>query len=179
MKNIVYFDLETQRSIRDVGGDDFIRNLGISIGVSYSTLTGEYRIYSEKQVPLLIEELKQADLVIGYNILRFDYVVLQGYDDFFDYEQLPTLDLMEDLRKTLQFRLGLDSVASASLGLEKTSDGLQALKWFKEGKFMEIAEYCCYDVKITKLVHEFGMSAGQIFFRNRMGLLQAVPVNWK
>ncbi|MCK7473072.1 MAG: RNA polymerase sigma factor [Rhodopseudomonas palustris] len=40
---------------------------------------------------------------------------------------------------------------------------MQALRWWKEGKLLEIAEYCCFDVKITKDVHEFGRAKGEVF----------------
>jgi len=40
--------------------------------------------------------------------------------------QLPTLDLMVDLQNKLQHRLSLDSIATATFGVEKTAEGLQA-----------------------------------------------------
>ena len=95
-----------------------------------------------------------------------------------DLNQAPTLDLLVDLQKTLNHRLSLDAVATASLGVEKTAEGLQAIEWFKEGKLMEIAEYCCFDVKITKLVHEFGVQHKQIFYTNRFGNKLSTPVDW-
>lgn len=175
--NIVYFDIETQRSAEEVGGWDKISRMGMSVGVTYSTQRGDYRIYSEKMVNDLIQELQRADLVVGFNNLRFDYEVLHGYTAY-DMSQLPTLDLLVELQKTLQHRLSLDSVAEATLGLEKTSDGLQAIRWFREGKLLEIAEYCCFDVKITKLVHEYGKEHRQLFFKNRLGVKVTVPVSW-
>ena len=48
MKNIVYFDLETQKSADEVGGWDKIRDMRMSVGVTYSTGRGGYRIYGEK-----------------------------------------------------------------------------------------------------------------------------------
>lgn len=177
MKNIVYFDLETQKSAEEVGGWHRIRDMRMSIGVTYSTARGGYRIYGESQVNALIEELRRADLVVGFNQLRFDYEVLHGYT-VLDLTQVPTLDLLVELQKTLNHRLTLDSVASATLGTEKTADGLQALRWFREGRLMEIAEYCCYDVKITRMVHEFGRDRRQVFFTNRNGQTVAVPVSW-
>ncbi len=178
MKNIVYFDVETQKSADEVGGWHRIRDMRMSVGVTYSTKRGDYKIYGERQVHDLMEELRRADLVVGFNSLRFDYEVLQGHNDFFDYTQLPTLDMLVDLQKVLQHRLSLDSVAHATLGVEKTSEGLQAIRWFREGKLMEIAEYCCYDVKITRLVHEFGMTHKQVYFTNKFGKKIAVPVSW-
>ena len=59
MKNIVYFDLETQKSAEDDGGWGNIRDMRMSVGVTYSTARGDYRIYGEPQVNDLIEELAQ------------------------------------------------------------------------------------------------------------------------
>ena len=177
MKNILYFDLETQKSADEVGGWDRIREMRMSIGVTYSTARGEYRIYGEKQVDELLTELQRADLVVGFNNLRFDYEVLHYYT-VFDLRQIPTLDVLVELQKKLQHRLSLDSVATATLGVEKTAEGMQAIRWFREGRMMEIAEYCCYDVKITRLVHEFGARHRQLYYKDRFGRKLVVPVGW-
>jgi DEAD/DEAH box helicase domain-containing protein len=176
-KNIVYFDLETQKSAEDVGGWDKISAMRMSVGVTYSTATGGYRIYGEKQVDDLIKELQRADLVVGFNNLRFDYEVLHGYTTM-DLRQLPTLDMLVELQNKLQHRLSLDSIATATFGVEKTAEGLQAIEWYRQGKLMDIAEYCCYDVKLTKLVHEFGVNYRQLHYHNRFGKKQTVPVSW-
>lgn len=178
MKNIVYFDLETQKSAAEAGGWSHISRMRMSVGVTYSTARDQYRIYDEKHVNDLLADLQRADLVVGFNILRFDYEVLHGYTAL-DLRQLPTLDIMVDLQNKVQHRLSLDAIAQATFGLEKTSDGMQALRWFKEGKLLEIAEYCCYDVKLTRLVHEFGARNGYIFYNDRFGRKISVPVSWK
>jgi len=177
MRNIVYFDLETQKSADEVGGWDQINRMGMSVGVTYSTARGEYEIYAEKRVDELIAELRRADLIVGFNHLRFDYEVLHGYTAF-DLRQLPTLDLLVELQNRLQHRLSLEAIATATFDLEKTADGLQAIHWYRQGKLLEIAEYCCYDVKLTRLVHEYGQQHRQLFYRNRFGEKLAVPVNW-
>ena len=64
------------------------------------------------------------------------------------------------------------------MGVEKTAEGLQAIRWFKEGRLSDIAEYCCYDVKITRLVHEYGMAHRQLFYKNKFGGKLSVPVSW-
>ena len=46
-----------------------------------------------------------------------------------------------------------------------------------EALLLEIAEYCCYDVKITKLVHEYGVHHRQLHYNNRFGKKLTVPVN--
>jgi DEAD/DEAH box helicase domain-containing protein len=177
MKNIVYFDLETQKSADEVGGWNNIQRMGMSVGVTYSTAQVAYRIYGEKQVDELVRELQRADLVVGFNNLRFDYEVLHGYTAL-DLRQLPTLDMLVDLQAKLQHRLSLDAIATATFGVEKTAEGMQAIEWFKAGKLLEIAEYCCYDVKLTKLVHEYGLQNRQLHYCNRFGKKMTVPVNW-
>ena len=177
MKNIVYFDLETQKSAEEVGGWDKISRMGMSVGVTYSTARGDYRIYGEGQVNDLLKELQRADLVVGFNNLRFDYEVLHGYTAL-DLRQLPTLDMLVELQTRLQHRLSLDAVATATFGVEKTAEGMQAIYWFREGRLMDIAEYCCYDVKITRLVHEYGTQNHQVHYLNRFGKKLTVAVSW-
>ena len=176
MKNIVYFDLETQLTANDVGGWDRKADMKISLGVTYSTATGQYEIFSEKRVPELIETLSKADLVIGYNNRRFDYEVLMGYTILDLAHHLPTLDLLEVVEKAAGHRLSLDSIATATLGVGKTGDGLDAIRWWREGKLMEIAQYCCFDVKVTKLVHEYAMAHGELHFIDRFSRKQTLKI---
>lgn len=177
-KNLVYFDLETQRSAYDVGGWHNTPKMGLSIAVTYSTKRGSYQIYTEKEVNDLIKELQRADKVIGFNVIKFDYAVLSPYS-LFDLSQVPTLDLMVSLEKKIGHRVSLDSVAEASLGVGKTADGMAALKWWKQGKLKEIAEYCCFDVKTTMLLHEFGVENGKVFYvHSKTGLTKEIPVSW-
>ncbi|MDI9401373.1 MAG: ribonuclease H-like domain-containing protein [Verrucomicrobiota bacterium] len=178
MKNIVYFDLETQRSAEEVGGWGYADRMGMSIGVTYSTARGSYQIYDEAHVMDLIHELQRADLVVGYNHCGFDYKVLMGYYPMDLCAIIPSLDMLEEVQKFISHRLKMDSLAQITLGVEKTAEGLQALRWFKEGKLLEIAEYCCFDVKITRLLYEYGLKHGRLYYLNRNGKIMAVPASW-
>lgn len=176
--DIVYFDLETQRTANDAGGWDRKHDMGMSIGVTYSCRLGEYRVYTEKTVNALIDQLVHADLVVGYNVVNFDYEVLMGYTILDLPHQCRTLDLMIDIETKLGHRLGLDAVASATLQVGKTGDGLDAIRWWREGRLMEIAEYCCFDVKCTKLVHEHGIAHRQLHYTDRFQQRKSVAVEW-
>jgi DEAD/DEAH box helicase domain-containing protein len=185
-RNIVYFDLETQRSFNDVGGATHKDKMGISIAVTYSTARGTYDIYAEKDMERLGEELVRADLVVGWNHLQFDYPVLQPYIFHTLADQTVNLDMMFDLEQQLGFRLKLDSVASATLGTGKTADGLDALRWWQEHKksgefepLRKIAEYCAYDVKVTKCVHEYALAHGHLKYDDRSGNIVEIEVGWK
>lgn len=177
-KDIVYFDLETQRTANDAGGWDQKAKMGMSLGVTYSTRLGEYQIFTEKDVDALINQLVRADLVVGFNVISFDYEVLMAYTIMDLPSRCRTLDLLVEIEKALGHRVGLDSVASASLGIGKTADGLDAIRWWREGRMLEIAEYCCYDVKCTKVVHEFGIQNGLVHYFDKSARKQSVAVKW-
>jgi len=105
--------------------------------------------------------------------------VLQPYISW-NLKSLPTLDLMDDVKKSLGHRLYLDSLADATLGIRKSGDGLQALRWYKEGKMDEIKKYCLKDVEITKNLYEFGKKNGHVLFYSRdTGGRTAIPVAWE
>jgi DEAD/DEAH box helicase domain-containing protein len=176
--NLVYFDLETQKSAAEVGGWHNKRAMKLALGVTYSTARGTYEIYREEEVNRLLQELQRADRVIGFNVIDFDFEVLAPYS-VFDLSQVPVLDLMQDIEKIIGLRVGLDAIAEQTLGCGKTADGLEALKWWKEGKLGQIAQYCCYDVKATRLVHEFGRQYGCVFyFSKKTQRREKVMVNW-
>ena len=171
------FDVETQRSAQEVGGWHRADLMGISCAVVYDSKSETFFEYLEDQVPILIEQLKRFELVIGFNIKRFDFHVLGGYSDF-DFRELPTLDILEEVHKRLGYRLSLDHLASVTLGKKKTADGLQALKWWKQGRTQEIIDYCKADVKITKDLFQYGQKNGYLLFMNKAKNTVRLPVDW-
>lgn len=177
-KDIVYFDLETQRTAGDVGGWGNKHKMGISVACTYSTKLGEYRCYLEDETQELIDQLMKADLVVGFNHISFDYEVLMAFTVLELREQLQSLDLMVDLEKRLGHRLKLDAVATATLGTSKTADGLEAIRWWQQGKILDIARYCCFDVKVTKCIHEYGMKHGHVKYLDRSRREVKVEVDW-
>jgi DEAD/DEAH box helicase domain-containing protein len=177
--DIVYFDLETQRTFNDVGGYDKKAAMGMSLGVTYSTAEQKYEIFSEARADALVARLQKADLVVGYNTINFDYEVLMGYVAIDLAHALTSLDLLVEIEKVIGRRLKLEDVAQGSLGVGKVAGGLDAIRWYREGRFMEIAEYCCYDVKVTKLVHEYALKHGVLHYLDRFGQKQEIPLNWK
>src|ERR1700724_4892553 len=165
--DIVYFDLETQRTANDAGGWNKKRDMGMSVGVTYSTKLRQYRIYSEQRVNDLVNHLLRADLVVGFNILNFDYEVLMGYTILDLPHQLRTLDILLEIEKRIGSKPNLDNLAMATLGVGKTAAGVDAIKWWREKRVLDIAQYCCFDVKVTKMVHEFGTANRELFYPDK------------
>ena len=177
--NLVFFDLESQNLFDDVGGRENIDKLRVACGVTWSTQKNDFSVYWEKDVPALIDELRSATRVIGFNLKGFDYLVLQPYAPEFRFASIPTLDMLLELQKILGFRVSLDSIASASLGATKTADGIKSVEWFRAGELDKVAEYCKADVDITRRVYEFGRDNGHIFYKSRLGSKLRVDVKWK
>ena len=176
--DIVYFDLETQRTANDVGGWGKKHEMGMSLGVTYSSKDNCYEIFGEDRAEQLVRRLQRADLVVGFNHVRFDYDVLMAYTILDLRENLVSLDLLQEVERIVGHRLKLEDIAQATLGVGKTADGLDAIRWWREGKVLEIAKYCCFDVKVTRLVHEYGAANKKIFFNDRFGRKQSLDVDW-
>jgi DEAD/DEAH box helicase domain-containing protein len=171
------FDLETQLSAADVGGWHRADQMRISCAVLYDSREQAYLNFGEDQVGDFIDRLKQFELVIGFNIKRFDYRVLSGYSAF-DFNRLNTLDILEDIHEHLGFRISLAHLAEVTLDTRKTADGLQALEWWKEGRIDEIVAYCRQDVRITRDLYLFGKNNGYLLFNTKAGETIRIPVNW-
>ena len=163
---IVTFDLETQKSASDVGGWQNTHLMRISVAVIFDSVEKRFFSYTEDQVDALLRRLEDADLVVGFNIKRFDYSVLKAYTGK-DLKALATFDILEDLYRRLGFRLGLDHLAAETLNQGKSADGLQALEWFKKGEMEKLTEYCRHDVEITRDLFEYGLKNGHVIYRSK------------
>ncbi len=172
------FDLETQYLADEVGGWNHIRDMRMSVAVTYCPDCDRFTTYYEQDAAQLVAALNAADLVIGYNIVRFDYEVLLGYTLFPVSDGTRTLDLMIPLYETLGFRPKLEDLASATLGVGKLGNGLDAVRWFREGNLERLAQYCKQDVQVTYDLYKFGKERGYVLLRDRYKGDVRVPVNW-
>ena len=175
---IQYFDLETQKSADEVGGWGNIHKMRLAVGVVWDSIDQDYFVYEEKDAKTLVEKLQAADLVIGFNVIGFDYTVLQPYSDF-DLQELNTFDMLVDVKKLLNFRLSLNHLAQHTLNAKKSADGLMSLQWYKEGKIDKIIHYCKHDVEITRDLFLYGEEHGYVNYQSRSGNPLQLEVNWK
>ena len=176
-KKVVFFDLETQKLAQDVGGWKNIRRMQLSVGVVHTEAHG-FLTFTEETVSDLINLLKTADLVVGFNHLRFDYEVLRAYTNE-NLEALPNLDILADVEASLGFRLSLDHLAQYTLGKNKSAAGTDAVKWFREGRMDLLEQYCRDDVAITRDLYLFGVGNGFLRYKRKGGRTDKVPVQWQ
>ena len=186
MNRILYFDLETKYSADEVGGWGNIEDMGMSIGVIWDTLDEKFHVYIEHQIKEMVDHFYRADQIVGFNHVGFDYRVVAGvrYADSHERSRLHTelaglknFDMLLELKKLLGHRLKLESIARPTLGIGKSADGLQALKWYKEGKLDKIIAYCKVDVEVTRDVHLYALENGKLHYDSRSGI-KTVSVDW-
>lgn len=176
--NILVLDLETQRSFKEVGKQNLHR-LRISIVGTYDYLTQSYESYEEKDLLRLEKRIRETELIVGFNIRRFDLPVLAPYL-FMPVEGLPVLDLLETVEKVRGHRASLDSIAQPTLKLRKSGTGMDALSLFQEGKMEELRRYCLDDVRLTKEVYDYGRANGKIYFTSTWDYkTYEIPVHWQ
>lgn len=180
--NWVYFDVETERSAEEVGGWRNIEQLGLAVAVTCATRddnAGEpvFKTFRREAIDDLLKELQSADCVVGFNTRGFDFRVLQPFADF-DLRALPNFDLMLDLKAIAGFRPGLGNCCEATFGEQKSSNGLESLQWWREGRHQEVIDYCRQDVLLTRRLHEYGARNGHVKCREKTGKTRVLPVSW-
>lgn len=160
----IVFDLETQNIFQEVGSSDPTA-LDISVATVYDSETNKYTTVTIDEIEQLWPIIEQADALVGYNSNHFDIPLLNKYYPG-DLTQIKSIDLLEDIKLSLGRRVRLDSVAQATVGAKKSADGLQAVRWWKEGNIADIKKYCEQDVRVTKEVFEFARKNGFVKFKD-------------
>lgn len=177
--NEVFLDLETKKWFDEVGKRDPAQ-LGVSFVGVYRRPNlregGKFLEFFEDDLSQLWPILKEADLVVGYNIKKFDYPVLAPYCPG-NLEKFPTLDLFEIATEEAGVRLKLNDLAQATLGMEKNGRGEEAVWFYKEGKLDKLAEYCLHDVRLTRDLYDYLKKFGKLAFFDLRGEKQEVEID--
>ncbi|MBI4138817.1 ribonuclease H-like domain-containing protein [Candidatus Uhrbacteria bacterium] len=174
MRQEIVLDIETKNTFADIGSYDASR-LEISLIGCYFYDTDSFETFLEEDLPKLWPRLERADRIVGYNLFGFDYPCMQSYYTG-NLMNLPTIDLLVEIEKRIGFRVKLDDVAQATLGIGKSGHGLQAVEFWRKGEIQKLKDYCLQDVKITRDVYEFALEHQEISFFDRLGQKRPVPM---
>lgn len=168
----VVLDIET---IGDIKKFDELKITVVSI---YEYETDKYTSFEEYELGDLWPILEKAERTIGYNSEHFDMPILNRYYAG-DLLSFPHLDLLKVIKETNGKRYKLDDVAKATLeNVSKSADGLEAIKWWEEGRKEDVKRYCEQDVKVTKEVYEYGKQNKMLYIKTLTGDLQPIGVNF-
>ena len=179
MKDTLVIDFETKKSFAEVGGEDHKRDLGISVAGVYSYAKDVFFAFEEHELEKLEDMLEASGHVIGFNLKHFDLPVLEPYLQRVSIDAFAVTDMFLDAVLFLGHRVGLNALAKSTLGVEKSGHGLEALRWFKEGKVEQVKRYCLDDVRITRDLYEYGKTHGFVLFESYVdGKTHSIPVAW-
>ena len=170
----VVLDIETRNTFADVGKYNPAL-LDISVIGCWFSDTDTFETFLQEDLPKLWPRLEHSDRIIGYNLFGFDYPCMQRYYTG-DLMKLPTLDVMAEIEKRLGFRIKLDSVAQATLGIGKSGDGLQAVEFWRKGEIDKLKSYCLKDVEITRDIYLHAQQHKTVSYFDRMGQKQTIAL---
>jgi DEAD/DEAH box helicase domain-containing protein len=155
----IFFDLETQNLADEVGGWGNVEAMRVSVACTYSEDAG-YQDWWESQTGDLLEELRKAQLIVGFNLTKFDYRVLSLYGPVDDFES-KTFDILDEVFAQVGRRASLNTLAVMNLGEAKIFEsGVQAVRLWRADKLTELANYCRKDVELTRRLFELWQNAG-------------------
>lgn len=169
----VVIDLETKHTFREY---DDPKKLGVTVIAVFDYKNNQQNIFTEKELNNLFPILENCSYIIGFNINSFDLPVLQAYYPG-NINHFKTFDILDDIKNILGKRLSLNDVIKATLDKKKTGHGLQAIDFYKEGKWEELKKYCLDDVMLTKELFDFGVNNKKISYLNENGKVD-IAVDW-
>lgn len=175
MRKIV-FDIETTDVMPGIQPQD----MDLAVVAVYDSETDEYTSYLENELQQLWPIIERADALIGFNSDNFDVPLLNKYYPG-DLRTIKSIDLLEEIRKTLGRRIKLDKIAQGTLGHGKSSHGLKAVDWWKEGKIDKVRTYCIDDVRITKEIYDYAVKHQELKYkeRNQIFPIKMDTSNWE
>ena len=141
----------------------------LTVVAIHDSLTDEYTCYTKEELPKLWPILEKTDVLVGFNSDHFDIPILNKYYPG-DLTKIKSVDLLKEVRAVLGRRLKLESIAQATLGRGKSGDGLQAVTWWKEGRYDEVKKYCIEDVRLTKEVYDYARANRHLKFKDYDGV---------
>jgi hypothetical protein len=179
----IFFDSETQYLFQELGMTDNRSRDPTKLKLSVAGVLSnkEYLFFEESQAQDLFKTLNQADLIVGHNLFRFDYLVLQPYikQKIIETLQNKTFDIMLELDKLTQCFCSLDDLGKRNVGFTKTIDTLKIPKMWRDGKHQEVKDYLLNDLKMTEAVFNHGRNVGKFkYWHKNSSCEKEVCVKW-
>lgn len=171
---VITFDIETVNQFSDVGSSDPIA-LDISLVGIHDSETDKFDSFLVPDFPRLWKVLEKADAIVGYNSEHFDIPILNKYYPG-DLTRIKSIDILKEIQEVIGRRVRLDAVAEGTLDMRKSGNGLDAIRWWREGKIDLIREYCLKDVEITRKVFDYALKNNHLKFKE-LGKTKEVKLN--
>ena len=195
---LMFIEVETQRTPQQFsqytagsiieGNWDNLGSAGVSIMVVKDTAFTKPRVYTEETVQEGVNLLRAADLVIGYNLRDWAYIILQEYANY-SLQRLPTFDMQAEIQFLRGKRAGVhwqrekDRIPFISLTnlanhtCDKTiyTSGRGAPLIWEQGNVDWVVEYVSERVEAIQAIFNHGCRHGAVSYK-QAGNILAEPV---
>lgn len=177
--SVVVFDIEIKnlvpnggraREINPVTGQPYqycegwhdYAGIGIAVLAAWDCLENVASFYDESNLDEFAKLIQQRELVTGFNIVKFDVRVLAAcgveippYKIFDPYRELMIAKgFNPDEDKPTPGGRKLDDFALVNFGIRKLENGADAPKFYQEGQFLRVLNYCHHDTMLERRVFE-------------------------
>ncbi len=186
-KTIAFFDIETKQLFKDIVPEwedltsserkplypMILKEIEMAIaGVLTFDIKEDfpkYDYYTETDIEQLKKKLGEYDIIIGHNLLRFDYLVVEKYltADFIKTLEGKTIDTFALLYKRTDEYIGLNDLGKLNLGMTKTEDTLMIPKLWKEGRYSVVKEYLRRDLELTAGIFCYVLKNCQLIYPHK------------
>lgn len=168
---VLTFDIETTNTFDEVESGS-PEDLDLAVVCVHDSKTNEINSYLQEDLPKLWPIIESSDMLVGWNSDHFDIPILNKYYEG-DLNQIKSLDLMNELKKSTGRRIKLDHVAQATLGESKSADGLQSIIWWRNGEIDKVIDYCKQDVNVTRKIYDYALENKSLKYTKNGGTEEA------
>ena len=153
---LLYLNVKPQREDEEHPDNwQNIESLGLSVAATYNVATQSQRIYEEKDVKRLLDQLLNSDLVVTFNGHDFDYRILNAYTTKNLFQNTKAFHMLEHVEGDLWQRLSLANLARQNLDKSQTTTVKHQILCYQNGIMRVLRNAVEYDldsiIKLFKL----------------------------
>ena len=199
--SVLAIDLETKNMSYDIGGFGNTHMFQVStvstwdgnMGTIYVDESLDSDFAKAGHIVKSLGELKydlddhfeKGGKLLGHNIIAFDLPALRDSMDIYcvrkylEDKENRCIDTSALVMKESGKRVHLDNLVKCTLGSGKSADGLQAVDWWHEGKYTDIAKYCLMDSQLTYDLWKHGCENGNVdYFDEDNNIMNKLEIEW-
>tara|TARA_R110000751_G_scaffold269271_3_gene368946 strand:+ start:143 stop:736 length:594 start_codon:yes stop_codon:yes gene_type:complete len=196
--SILSIDIETGNTAADIGGWYNSHMWKVTCVTTWDGSNGtvymdndiemkeDINVKSLKQLKYdLDDHFQKGGKLLGHNINAFDLPALRDSMDIYivrkylEDKENRCIDTSALVTKSSGKRVQLDNLVKCTLKSSKSANGLQAVKWWQEGEYTEIAKYCLMDSKLTYDLWQHGVNKGNVeYFDEDNNIINKIDIEW-
>ena len=156
LENIIYLDIETQHLITEFDGGwknskNYAKLKIAELGILRNNV---YTTFEENNINDLMSELFDSEIVVGHNIIQFDFKILEHYfpKDVMFKIILKSFDTMLEFDKFTGEAgwVSLDDISQRNFGMKKTEDSIKIPEMWRNGEKDRVKQYLYNDLYMTE-----------------------------